>query len=138
MGAFFLVRRSLFRELGGFDEGFFMYYEDLDFSRRARNAGWKSVFVGDAHAVHAGGVSSRQVPSRRLFHVLCSRTRYAAKHFGKAAMAVLLLLTLTVEPPLRVTAALLRRSPGGPLGVLRAYGAFLAAGLGVRAALQGT
>jgi len=40
-GSFFLVRRSLFMELHGFDERFFMYFEDLDFAYRARRAGWR-------------------------------------------------------------------------------------------------
>ena len=45
MGAFFLVRRSVFEALGGFDERFFVYYEDLDFSVRARAHGWSSVYL---------------------------------------------------------------------------------------------
>ena len=42
IGAFYLVRTSLFRALRGFDEAFFVYFEDLDFSRRAASAGWRS------------------------------------------------------------------------------------------------
>jgi GT2 family glycosyltransferase len=54
MGAFFLVRRSLFEALGGFDERFFVYYEDLDFSVRARAQGWRSVYLSTARAFHRG------------------------------------------------------------------------------------
>jgi N-acetylglucosaminyl-diphospho-decaprenol L-rhamnosyltransferase len=44
-GSFFLVRRKVFEQLSGFDEGFFLYFEDLDFSFRARQAGWKSYYL---------------------------------------------------------------------------------------------
>jgi len=45
MGAFFLIRRFIFEELGGFDEQFFVYLEDLDFSLRARQAGWHCFYL---------------------------------------------------------------------------------------------
>src|SRR3954462_3234647 len=48
MGAFFLVRRSVFEALRGFDERFFVYYEDMDFAIRARRLGWSSVFLSTA------------------------------------------------------------------------------------------
>jgi GT2 family glycosyltransferase len=44
IGAFFLVRRKLFVDLNGFNERFFVYLEDLDFSYRAKQAGWSSVY----------------------------------------------------------------------------------------------
>ena len=53
IGAFFLVRRDLFDVLGGFDERFFVYLEDLDFSYRARQAGWHSVYLADVQAFFA-------------------------------------------------------------------------------------
>ena len=46
MGAFFLVRRSVFDALGGFDERFFVFYEELDFSLRVRQCGLRTVFSG--------------------------------------------------------------------------------------------
>jgi N-acetylglucosaminyl-diphospho-decaprenol L-rhamnosyltransferase len=45
MGAFYLVRRTLFETLHGFDERFFVYPKDLDFSLRAREAGWYSYYL---------------------------------------------------------------------------------------------
>lgn len=51
-GACFAVRRDLFTALGGFDERFFLYYEDDDLSLRARLAGWRCIGVPDAHVVH--------------------------------------------------------------------------------------
>lgn len=52
-GAAFAIRRSLFDELGGFDERFFMYVEDTDLSWRARNAGYRCLYVPGAIVKHA-------------------------------------------------------------------------------------
>jgi len=110
IGAFFLVRRSLFESLGRFDERFFVYLEDLDFSYRARQAGWRSVYLANAQAFHAGGGTSHQVKARRLFYSLRSRLLYAAKHFSKSGAALVFLATLLLEPLSRSAWALMRRS----------------------------
>ena len=81
IGAFFLVRHQLFKALAGFDERFFVYLEDLDFSYRAHQAGWRSVYLADAQAFHAGGGTSNQVKAQRLFYSLRSRLLYGFKHF---------------------------------------------------------
>jgi N-acetylglucosaminyl-diphospho-decaprenol L-rhamnosyltransferase len=60
IGAVILARADAWRGLGGFDEQRFMYAEDLDLFRRARELGWRSRFVADAEFVHLGGASSRQ------------------------------------------------------------------------------
>jgi GT2 family glycosyltransferase len=110
IGAFFLVRRSLFEELGGFDERFFVYLEDLDFSYRAHKAGWKTIYLTDAQAFHAGGGTSNQVKAKRMFYSLRSRLLYAFKHFNRAGALLVLLSTLLVEPLTRTGYALLRGS----------------------------
>ena len=82
MGAFFFVRRSVFEALGGFDERFFVYFEDMDFAVRARERGWRSVYLATAQAFHRGqGTTERAVP-RRMFYFARSRILYARKHFG--------------------------------------------------------
>lgn len=110
IGAFLLVRRNLFETLHGFDERFFVYLEDLDFSCRASKVGWKSVYLSDAQAFHAGGGTSRQVKSRRLFYSLRSRLLYSHKHFGFAGMAVVFAATLLIEPFSRVVWSFSTRS----------------------------
>lgn len=110
IGAFFLVRRALFESLGGFDERFFVYLEDLDFSLRARQAGWRTVYLADVQAFHAGGGTSNQVKARRLFYSLRSRLLYAAKHFSAGGAALVFLATLLLEPLSRTALALARRS----------------------------
>ena len=80
-GACLLVRRSVLEELGGWDEGFFMYCEDKDLCRRARDRGYDVRFEPAAVAHHAGGASA---PRPSLAHVLAqSRVRYARKHRGR-------------------------------------------------------
>jgi GT2 family glycosyltransferase len=110
IGAFFLVRRELFEEISGFDERFFVYLEDLDFSYRAHQAGWRSVYLADAQAFHAGGGTSNQVKARRLFYSLRSRLLYAFKHFSWAGAVMVMLTTLLVEPLSRSALAMAKRS----------------------------
>lgn len=110
IGAFFLVRRTLFETLGGFDERFFVYYEDVDFSYRARCAGWRSVYLADVQAYHAGGGTSHQVKAKRLFYSLRSRLLYVFKHFKKIDACAVLLVTLFVEPLSRLVLAVMRLS----------------------------
>jgi GT2 family glycosyltransferase len=73
-----LLRRSAVEAIGGLDDGFFMYCEDIDLCRRLRNAGYEIRFVPEAVVTHEGGASA---PRASLLHVLAaSRLRYARKH----------------------------------------------------------
>lgn len=77
-GACVLVRRALLEQLGGWDEGFFLYSEDVDLCRRMRDAGFDIRYEPEAPAVHATGGSA---PRSTLLPVLAtSRLRYAEKH----------------------------------------------------------
>lgn len=58
-GACMLIRNAVFRELGGFDEGFEMHFEDLDLMYRMRERGWHCLYVPEAAVFHAQGTSSR-------------------------------------------------------------------------------
>lgn len=122
IGAFYLIRRTLFESLQGFDEHFFVYLEDLDLSLRVKQAGYRSVFLADAQAFHAGGGTSQQVKARRLFYFLRSRLLYAFKHFSWMAALCVLLVTLLVEPLSRSALALLRRSSTNFKETWAAYG----------------
>lgn len=122
MGAFFLVRRALFEALGGFDERFFVYFEDADFSYRARAQGWRSLYLAQARARHWGGGTSRQVKARRLFYALRSRLSYAYKHFGFAPATGLALATLLIEPVSRLALSAARLSPSQIVETLHGFG----------------
>ena len=113
MGAFFLVRRSLFEALGGFDERFFVYYEDLDFSVRARAQGWRSVYLSTAQAFHRGQGTTEGATARRTFYFCRSRILYARKHFGALGALAVTLATLALEPLARLATA--PRSAGDTL-----------------------
>jgi GT2 family glycosyltransferase len=69
-GAFMMVRRDVFETLGGFDERFFMYWEDSDLCLRALKAGWKTMYEPRVEVVHFTGRASRHAPVRSLiaFH----------------------------------------------------------------------
>jgi GT2 family glycosyltransferase len=56
-GAAYLVRRELFRELGGYDESYVSFYEDVDLNVRARIAGWRFAYAPEAVVWHAGNAS---------------------------------------------------------------------------------
>jgi GT2 family glycosyltransferase len=96
-GAFFLVHRKVFEEFNGFDERFFMYFEDLDFAYRVKQAGWRSYYLADAQALHYGGGASYQVKAKRLYYILNSRVLYVAKHFGVHSALRILIASLMVE-----------------------------------------
>jgi GT2 family glycosyltransferase len=121
IGAFFLVRRELFVSLNGFDERFFVYLEDLDFSYRAKQAGWSSVYLASAQAFHAGGGTSNQVKAKRLFYSLRSRILYAFKHFSWLGACIALLATILLEPFARSLLTLFRLSWSGFIETMIAY-----------------
>jgi N-acetylglucosaminyl-diphospho-decaprenol L-rhamnosyltransferase len=85
-GACVLVRRDALEALGGMDERFFMYCEDIDLCRRIVDQGWELAYEPAALVVHAGGASS---PRTGLVPVLAaSRIRYAHKHYGRLRAAL--------------------------------------------------
>jgi len=98
MGAFCFIRRSLFLELGGFDERFFVYYEDLDLAERARARGWSSVFLSTARAFHRSGGTTQAIRGRRLFYFSRSRILYVLKYFPPAVAAGVIAASLVFEP----------------------------------------
>jgi N-acetylglucosaminyl-diphospho-decaprenol L-rhamnosyltransferase len=65
-GSCFLARRSALEELGGFDENYFMYAEDMDLCWRAHHAGWGVGFAGTAAVTHVQGVSTSRHPYRMM------------------------------------------------------------------------
>jgi N-acetylglucosaminyl-diphospho-decaprenol L-rhamnosyltransferase len=70
MGAAMLIRREPFDAVGGFDERYFLYWEDADLCRRLRERGWTTRYVPSARVAHAGGVSAKtsHAFATRAFH----------------------------------------------------------------------
>jgi N-acetylglucosaminyl-diphospho-decaprenol L-rhamnosyltransferase len=117
MGAYFLVRRSLFDLLDGFDQRFFVYYEDLDFSVRARVRGFSSVYLATAQAFHRGQGTTENATERRMFYFARSKILYALKHFSAFGALAVVVATLTLEPLARMLAR-----PKSAGEALRAFG----------------
>lgn len=121
MGAFFLVRRKIYGLLNGFDERFFVYYEEVDFSYRASLLGWRSYYLADAQVYHNGGGASEQEKATRLFYSLRSRILYSFKHFKRREAIAVMLGTLIVEPVTRIVLALSRFSLKGVEETIKGY-----------------
>jgi len=84
MGAFFCIRRKTIEQIGPLDQEFFLWYEEVDFCRRAVNAGWKVRYYADVTAQHKGGSSFDRVATLKKQAILRkSLRRYMTKHFGK-------------------------------------------------------
>ncbi len=110
-GAAFMVRRSAWEELGGFDESYFMFAEDLDLCWRAAQAGWGVGFVPRAAVTHLQGVSTRRYPYKMLVAHHTSALRFAAR--STTGWGRLALPGAAVVLGLRLAAATLRQWAGG-------------------------
>jgi N-acetylglucosaminyl-diphospho-decaprenol L-rhamnosyltransferase len=93
VGAALFVRREALDQVGGFDEGYFMYSEELDWCRRATSAGWQIVYVPAARVTHYEGKSSEQAVAARHIRFQSSKVRYFRKYHGQTS-ATLLRLSL--------------------------------------------
>lgn len=89
-GAFLLVRREVWRKLGGLDVAFHpIWFEDVDFCKRARDAGYTARYVPEVVAAHRGGHSIGNLNWRcREVYWYVSLLRYASKHFRRRAFRV--------------------------------------------------
>lgn len=81
-GSALMARREVYDDIGGLDERYIMYAEEMDWCRRASEAGWRCVYVGDAHLIHHGGQSTTQVKARSHVHFQHSKLRYFRKFHG--------------------------------------------------------
>lgn len=87
-GWLWLVRRAAVDRVGGLDERFFMYGEDVDWCRRFTDAGWRIVFEPASSAVHYGGGSSRQAPLRLYLELERAKRLYWSKYHSWPACMV--------------------------------------------------
>lgn len=88
-GACLLLRREAFDEVGGFDENYFMFFEDLDLGDRLGQAGWANVFVPSAEVTHVQGVSWKKDPAPMIRAHHASARRYLAGRYSAAHLAPL-------------------------------------------------
>jgi hypothetical protein len=82
VGAFMLARRRVFEEVGGLDEDYFMYGEDVDWCYRIKQARWKVAYLGDSHVVHYKGAISRKESFRMNYHFHRAMYLFHTKHLS--------------------------------------------------------
>jgi GT2 family glycosyltransferase len=112
-GACLMIRSSLFEQLGGFDQRYFMYFEEVDLCRRVRQSGRGVAFVPDAGVVHSRAHSTTATDLRQVeFHK--SLCRYLRKHHGLPA-DLALRAVLFLWRSLYLAAIALRYLPGGDI-----------------------
>lgn len=87
LGAAMALRRTALRSVGGFDEGFFMYSEEVDLCWRLRDAGWEVRYTPEAEVVHVGGASTRQARAGMLVQQFDSLERFYRLHLSPGALA---------------------------------------------------
>ncbi|MGE0702954.1 MAG: glycosyltransferase family 2 protein [Vicinamibacterales bacterium] len=110
-GVCLFVRRSVFEQLGGFDERLFLYYEDADLSLRARRLGWSTAFLADDPVVHDSGWSRGDDRAWRLAHSWRSLMMYAWKAFGPVRAVGVTAIVLVLAPAARLSQAVWHLSP---------------------------
>ena len=83
-GASVMIRAQTLDDIGHFDEKFFLYFEETDLMRRAKNAGWACWYVPDARVVHIGSVSTGMKEWQRMpAYWFASRRHYFVKNHGR-------------------------------------------------------
>ncbi len=96
-GACLLARRAAIEQVGGLDEAMFMYFEDNDWCRRVRQAGWQIYYVPTLAIIHIGGAGLKQNPTARTaYHH--SLEHFYQKHYGWPQRAILKILLPIYRP----------------------------------------
>jgi GT2 family glycosyltransferase len=106
-GCFLVARKMAVDEVGGLDEQFFFYGEDIDWCKRFRDAGWKLMLVPEATATHFGGASSSNAPLRFSIELHRANLKYWLKHHGIVGQYIYFFLT-TIHHGLRLIVRVLK------------------------------
>ena len=94
MGACLMTRQDVVTQVGGLDEAYFMYSEELDYCRRIKQAGWQVVYYPPAKVTHFLGKSSEQAVTHRHINFNQAKLRYFRKYHGRLAAGILRLFLL--------------------------------------------
>lgn len=95
-GSALMARRDVYEQIGGLDEGYIMFWEELDWCKRAKLAGWGVIYLGTSKIIHHGGKSTDQAGARKHIHFQESKLRYYKKFFG-SGFALLLRIFLLLN-----------------------------------------
>ena len=92
IGAAFGIRREAFEAVGGFDESFFMYFEEVDLCNRLARAGWEVHFAPITEVIHLGGASTQQNKVQMTLQYFTSLMHFYRRHYSRIRMAELTIL----------------------------------------------
>lgn len=115
-GACLLVRRQAFQEVGGFDEAYFMYAEEVDWCYRMAKHGWQVWYQPQAKVIHLGGASSAGRRTHREADLYRSRIRFFRKHYGGHSAQFLKIQIYTLTALKTVIHGMVRLLTGGRYG----------------------
>lgn len=88
-GSSMIIRRKVIEDIGTMDEGFFLYFEEVDFFQRAAKAGWQTWYVPESIVMHIEGASTGiKSTKRRPAYWYNSRRRYFVKHYGVSGLVL--------------------------------------------------
>ncbi len=93
-GSCMMLRKTALDSVGGFDEGFFMYAEDMDLCHRVVRTGWQCWYFPGVQIVHVGGQSTKHIPEARLIHSQQGKYEFFRRHFGLRTAVSYRLVTL--------------------------------------------
>jgi N-acetylglucosaminyl-diphospho-decaprenol L-rhamnosyltransferase len=99
-GASMMIRAAVFKAIGGLDENYFLFFEETDFCRRARRAGYSTWYVPESRVMHIGGQSTAlppNSPERKPAYWFESRRRYFAVTFGIICAMVIDLVSMAAH-----------------------------------------
>ena len=88
-GSALMTRREVYDEIGGLDTGFTMYFEELDWCKRAKDIGWEVIYLGTAQIIHHGGKSTDQIAAHKHIYFQTSKIRYFYKYYGSLFATIL-------------------------------------------------
>lgn len=95
-GACMMVRQEVMKEMGGLDEGFFIYAEELDWCYRIKPRGWKVYFTPEATIIHLGGQAMNRAADRRMVLKYKGQYRFYKKHYPIYKYIVLRIIVTTI------------------------------------------
>lgn len=125
LGAFIMIKRDIFEKFGGFDEDYFVYYEEIDLARRIKQAGYKIQYISAAKAFHKGGGTTETVRGLRYLFSLNSRWIYARKNFSRWNFYMAVLILVCIEPIFRIPYHTLKDGTKGFMETIWGYVHFL-------------
>jgi GT2 family glycosyltransferase len=111
-GACMMVRREVIAQIGGLDEDYFIYAEEIDWCYRMRKAGWRIYFCPDAEIIHIGGQAMNRAIDKRVVLKYKGQYRFYRKHYSIWKYVVLrIIVTATAIPRVGILFLLLMLSP---------------------------